>query len=98
MLNVKVQYFAAVRELVNLREEAVAIAEEATVEDLLRLLTVRHGEKLREFIFDPKTSNPRPYLQFLLDGRSISATDGLSTSLSEGCIFAIIPPVGGGKL
>jgi len=35
-------------------------------------------------------------LQFLVNGRSTSSLEGLSTRLADGDVLAIIPPVGGG--
>jgi MoaD family protein len=95
-MKVKIQYFASVRELINLREETLDLESGSTVEDLLRLLATRHGEKLGGYLFDPKTNKPRSYLQFLLNQQSISTFNGLSTLLENGAVFAIIPPVGGG--
>lgn len=95
-MRVKVQYFAAVRELVNQREEFLNVNDNTTVGELLNLLVARHGDKFKEHIFDPKTGSPRPYFQFLLDEKSISTLDGFSTVLRGDCVLAIIPPVGGG--
>ncbi len=95
-LKVKVQYFASVRELINLREEVVEVAAGTTVRGLLDLLVTRHGGKFKEYVFDSKTGNPKPYLQFFLGDESISGINSLSTALTDGCVFAIIPPVGGG--
>ena len=95
-MKVKVHYFAAVRELVNLREEILDVADGTTVKGLLDLLVARHGGRLKEYVFDSKTGSPRPHLQFLLGEKSISGINGFSTVLTDGCVFAIIPPVGGG--
>jgi MoaD family protein len=95
-MKVKVQFFASVRELINLREETLDLDNDSTVEDLLRLLAAKHGEKLGSYLFDSKTGKPRSYLQFLLNQQSISTFNGLSTLLEDGAVFAIIPPVGGG--
>jgi molybdopterin converting factor small subunit len=38
----------------------------------------------------------RSYLQFLVNGRSITTMQGFKTRLREGDSVAIIPPVGGG--
>jgi len=94
-LKVKIQYFASVRELVNLREETIDAPVGANVRTLLDLLTAKHGDKLKEYLLDD-TGNPREYFQFLLNEKSISQTDGFFTLLREGSTLAIIPPVGGG--
>ncbi len=94
-LKVKVQYFASVRELVNQREEAIDVPIGTDVRGLLDALAAKHGDRLREYLFD-RNESPRPQLQFILNEKSISETGGFSTVLTDGCIFAIIPPVGGG--
>jgi MoaD family protein len=95
-LRVKIQYFAIVRELVGLREETLEMNEKTTVLDALRVLAEKHGEQLRDYVFDSETGNPRSYLQFLVNEDSITSLNGLSTVLKENSRLAIIPPVGGG--
>ena len=98
MLNmkVKVQFFAAVRELVGAREETLEIPEHSTVRALLDSLVKSHGERLSDYLYDPKTGHLRSSIQLLIGDKPVSATGGLSTVLSNGVVFAIIPPVGGG--
>ena len=94
-MNVKVQYFAIVREMVNLREEVLDLTQGTTVLGLLKILVTRHTQ-LKDYVFDPKTEHPRPNLQFLVDDNLISNLKGFDTTLTHDCTFAIIPPVGGG--
>ncbi len=94
-MKVKVQYFASVRELVNLREEVIEVPIGTDIGGLLEVLAAKHGDRLRDYLFD-KDGSPRPHLQFILNEKSISETGGFATVLTDGCIFAIIPPVGGG--
>ena len=95
-MKVKVQFFASVRELVGLSEETLELRDGGTAKDLIEILVARHGEGLRDCIFEPKSGDLRRSLQFLVGEKPISALDGLSTRLMDGCVFAIIPPVGGG--
>ncbi|HYW00938.1 MAG TPA: MoaD/ThiS family protein [Candidatus Acidoferrum sp.] len=94
-MKVTVQYFAIIRELVNLREEVLNLKDGITVLELLAFLSSKH-EKLKEYIIDPKTGEPRTSIQYLLGDKLISALNGFSTTLQDGSVFAIIPPVGGG--
>jgi len=94
-MNIRVQYFAIIREMVGLREEVLNLTQGITVLDLLKFIVTRHVQ-LRDYIFDPKTEYPRPNLQFLVDDNLISALKGFETSMTQDCTFAIIPPVGGG--
>lgn len=95
-LKIKIQYFAIVREIVGRRQEILDLDPDMTVIDLLELLATRYGEKFRQYIFDPNTRKPKPYLQFLVNEESIAGLEGFSTTLSDNSTFAIIPPVGGG--
>ena len=90
-----VQYFAIIRELVDLREEVLNLKDGMTVLELLTFLSSKH-QKLKEYIIDPATGEPRTSIQYLLGDKLISALNGFSTKLQDGNVFAIIPPVGGG--
>ena len=95
-MKVDVQFFAAVRELVGLREETLELPNGSTVKNLLDVLVERHGQSLRNYIYDPKSDELRRSLQVLVGDKPTSALNGLSTELTDGCVLAIIPPVGGG--
>ncbi len=95
-MKVRTQYFAIVRELANRREDILDVPDRATVMDVLGILAKTYGVKFRDYVFDPRTGTPKSYLQFLLNGNSISNLDGLSTVLTENSELVIIPPVGGG--
>ena len=94
-MNVKVQYFAIIREMAKLRDEVLTPPEGITVLDLLKIIVTRHTQ-LKDYVFDPKTEYPRANLQFLIDDNLISALRGFETPIIQDCTFAIIPPVGGG--
>jgi MoaD family protein len=94
-LRVKICYFASVREVVNMREETIDVPPDTNVRKLIDLIAEKHGNKLKGYLLDAN-GNPYPYLQFILNEKSIAETGGLSTPLTDGCTFAIIPPVGGG--
>ena len=94
-MNVKVQYFAIVREMVGLRDEVLNLTLGTTVLELLKLIVTKHTQ-LKDYLFDPKTALPRSNLQFLVNDNLISALKGFETPMTQDCTFAIIPPVGGG--
>lgn len=95
-MRVNVKFFALVRELTGKREEVVQLNDQATVRELLGKLVKEYGAEFQEYLFDPASKEPRPHLQFLVDGRNIALMRGLDTTLIDGCSFAILPPVGGG--
>ena len=95
-MKVNVHFFAAARELVGLREETLELPAEGTVRNLLDLLVEKHGQGLRNYMYDPKGAELRRSLQILVGDKPTSALNGLETVLTDGCVLAIIPPVGGG--
>lgn len=94
-MRVIVKYFAAVREIVQKREETIDVPDATTVSNLLSHLAEKYGMKLREYVFQPD-GRPRATLQFLINGKNITSLQGQSTTLRQGDEFAFIPPVGGG--
>jgi MoaD family protein len=96
LLKVTVKFFAQAREITRTRDETLEIEDSATVMSILRVLVNKHGDKLNEYLFDPKTSTARPHLKFFVDGREISLSQGFETALTDGCTLSIVPPVSGG--
>jgi len=95
-VKVSVHYFASARELVGTKEETVELGDNSTVKFLLDSLVKIHGERLRDYLYDHKTGQLRPSIQFMIGDKLVSMTGGMSTVLPDGVVFAIIPPVGGG--
>ena len=90
------KFFAQAREITGTRNETLEAEDSATVMRVLRVLVNKHGDKLNEYLFDPKTDAPRPHLKFFVDGREISLSKGFETALTDGCSLSIVPPVSGG--
>jgi MoaD family protein len=97
-LQVSVRFFTALREITGKREETLTFknAEDATINGVLNRLAKRHGRSFCDYVYDQGTGEVRSFLQFLVNGRSPSASSGLNTKLADEDVLAIIPPVGGG--
>ena len=97
-MNVKVRFFTSLREIVGKREETLSFIkdENVTVDLILKMLTKEYGNKFAEYVYDNKTSQPKAFLQFLVNGNSALALKRLQTELKDGDVLAILPPVGGG--
>lgn len=92
------RFFTTLREITGKREETLAFkkSEKATLNNVLDKLAKQYGKSFVDYIYDHKTGKIKGYLQFLVNGRSISESDSLDTRLADGDVLAIIPPVGGG--
>ena len=97
-LKIRIRLFTSLRELVGKRElefEATHSDKPIIVSILLELLAERYGREFRRYVYD-ESGKVRDYLQFLVNGRSITQLEGFETRLKENDLVAIIPPVGGG--
>ena len=97
-LEVKIRFFTSLREIVNKREETLNFADNAkvTVDMVLKTLSNKYGKPFTEYVYNDKTGVPKGFLQFLVNGTSISTLNGLETELKDGAVLAVLPPVGGG--
>jgi len=94
-MKVTVKFFTTLREITGKREEEIKSAKNLTVKGLLEELSKRYGGRFINYVYD-ETGNTRSYLQFLVNGKSVTTMQGFKTRLKEGDRVAIIPPVGGG--
>lgn len=94
-MKVTVKFFTTLREITDKREEEINFSKDFTVGELLEQLSKKYGRRFMDYVYDQK-GNVQSYLQFLVNGRSITTREGLKTKLKEGDRVAIIPPVGGG--
>lgn len=95
-MQVSVRFFTMLREITGKREQTLAFTKTATVDTVLKALAKEYGRHFTEYVYDGKTGETKGFLQFLLNGRSITTPNLLETKLSDGDVLAIIPPVGGG--
>lgn len=94
-MKVTVKFFTTLREITDKREEEIKSSKDLTVGELLEQLSKKYGRRFMDYVYDKK-GNLQSYLQFLVNGRSITTREDLKTKLKEGDRVAIIPPVGGG--
>jgi len=97
-VEVKVRFFTSLREIVNKREQTLTSTahEKVTVDLVLKTLSQTYGKPFTEYVYNSETGQPKNFLQFLINGNSISTLNGLETELKDGDVLVILPPVGGG--
>jgi molybdopterin converting factor small subunit len=92
-MKVTVKFVGRAREILGAREEILEVKPVTTVLEILRMLTAKHGNQLREYLFEPDSNNPRQYLRFLLNGQAVSASDAIA---ADDSVILVFPPIGGG--
>ena len=97
-MHVSVRYFTVLREIVGKKEETIEFSkgQKATVNSVLKCLSTKYGKEFDEYVYDPKTREVKGFLQFLVNGRSLSGAKPMESPLSDGDVLAILPPVSGG--
>ena len=94
-MKITVRFFTVLRELTGKKEEKLEFSSSVTINELLDYLSKKYGRQFTEYIYNA-SGKPRGYLQFLVNGKSITTLQDFKTRLKEGDKVAIIPPVGGG--
>jgi molybdopterin synthase sulfur carrier subunit len=97
-LQIVVRFFTILREVTGKKEEIIEVLdnEEATVNSVLSKLSVEYGTPFVEYVYEAKAHYVKGFLQFFINGKSVSALKGLGSELKNGDVLAIVPPVGGG--
>ena len=94
-MKVEVKFFTSLREITGKKTDEIQLQNDATVEELLTLLSKKYGKNFREYLYDKK-GKVQGFLSFLVNGKNINALEGFNTKLKQGDTIAILPPVGGG--
>ncbi len=94
-MKIVAKFFTVLREITGKKEEELEFSKSITVDELLDYLSQKYGHEFTDYVYNA-SGKPRGYLQFLVNGKSITTLEGFRTRLKEGDNIAIIPPVGGG--
>ena len=94
-MKITVRFFTVLREITGKKEEKLEFTNSITLNELLDHLSQRYGRQFTDYVYNAN-GKPRSYLQFLINGKSITTLEDFKTRLKEGDKVAIIPPVGGG--
>ena len=92
-MKVKVRYYVTLHFLANAPEEELHIKDCETLESLVRVVASKYGKDAYSYLFIRGKVNP--LISLLVNGINAKQLDGLETTLHEGDIVDIIPPVGG---
>ena len=91
-MDLEIRLFANFRDATGARTIDWEAAEGATVEDVLHELTAEYPDL---DVFD-ESGELREFVSVLYNGRNVVHGDGLETSLHDGDVLSLFPPVAGG--
>ncbi len=95
-MQVSIRYFTSLRELTGKKEEKLSFPEDQITVDLaLKTLSKKYGKNFDDYIYN-KNGQTKSFLQFLINGNNVSTLERLESTLRDGDVLAILPPIGGG--
>jgi molybdopterin converting factor small subunit len=81
---------------VNQNEKTIEVSDEATVGDLLRMVSAAYGRDISGFLFEGDNTTIRNDVLILVNDTDIGALDGVNTVLSENDEVILMPISHGG--
>jgi len=94
-MEVEVKLYAMLREIASKKLEKVDLPEKASMRDLIDFLISKYGEEFGTYIYDAD-KQVRNYLSYMINGVNINSLNGFETTLKDGDVISLLPPVGGG--
>ena len=94
-VNIKIRPLGVFRQLIEKDQIAMKLSK-ATIRDVVQALAESMSLEARRLLIDPELNDPRPNTLILVNGREISALNGLETEVSDGDEVTFIPVAHGG--
>ena len=96
-MRVTVEYLGYIKQTLGITQaESTELKNDASVRDLLTLLSEKHGEPFKKAVYDPKDTAMKPYHIIAVNGLMINLLNSLDTKLKDGDRVAVMPVVTGG--
>jgi MoaD family protein len=95
-LNVRVQYFGYIKNLLNKKEDQIELNEGASLSDLLNKLARVHGAAFRKDVYEPGLSDLKTGFSVAVNGVFMGQLGGLDAKLADGDNVMLMSLVTGG--
>jgi molybdopterin converting factor small subunit len=90
---IRVQYTTQLKAAIGHPEESIAVADNTTLQQLMKSLADRHPEPFQELVFDD-SGNLLPSILLCVDDKQVNASDALE--LSDGTVVTFLSAISGG--
>jgi MoaD family protein len=96
-VKIKIEYLGHVRNLLSTqRQEEIEIDENSTIQDLLNILSKKHGEPFKKAIYEPGSPDLKANFMATVNGHLLNQLKGVNTKLKNEDKVTIMPIVSGG--
>ena len=95
-MNVRVQYFGFIKNMLNKREEHFELDEDTSLSDLLNKLVEVHGVAFRKEFYEPGLEDVKMGFSVTVNGVLMGQIGGLDAKLSDGDNIILMSLMSGG--
>lgn len=93
---VNVRFLGIFQRLTGKKRCELTLQEPATIKDVVTKLLEEFSDELKTVLVDPQLDDPRPNALILVEGKEISALQGLETEVKDSQEIVFLPMVHGG--
>ena len=96
-MKVKVEYLGHIRNIIGSgRQEEVEIEEEASIADLLMVLSEKYGQPFKKAVYEKRGTDVKSNYIITVNGYLLNQLSGIETKLRNGDEITLLPIVSGG--
>jgi molybdopterin converting factor small subunit len=96
MIQIKLRAVLNVADVIGSRETSIELKQPVTAGEFLEELCRIYGRQFSDLVKDKRTSEFKPELVFMLNGKSIKLLKGFDTIINDQDDFFILQRLGGG--
>ena len=95
-INVEVRFLGIYQRLSGKKHVQLKLEEPTTVKEAVMKLTEKFSDEFKRVLINTELADPRPNALILVEGKEISALQGLETEIKDTEEIVLVPMVHGG--